>query len=311
MEKKKVLKPIAVNPKAKKQIEKAAKDVAKFADKTKEKAIEAGQAAIEAAEKGKQDLDLRILQPIFQADLEATEFPKLIRIVERSNKYNEGTVCEGSIGRTSQHKGVELVSVFEDSIAAFGLSFYPDLESEFYYVDPCNKTHYIALDDYFTYLKEVRVNELEIIAQALGAKHFKVTYKEEKKSFNKKKANTVGKAKKVIEAEAKHELIEKDYAVCNIAAESYYTGHSPKRPELHYWEKDTKIQSLVASRMDEDNPLTRKTYTFQMSQTSGMKANYAVKIDGVLKALKCNGNATLESEAQNESRRYLEYQIEF
>ena len=51
MEKKKVLKPIAVNPKAKKQIEKAAKDVAKFADKTKEKAIEAGQAAIEAAEK--------------------------------------------------------------------------------------------------------------------------------------------------------------------------------------------------------------------------------------------------------------------
>ena len=63
--------------------------------------------------------------------------------------------------------------------------------------------------------------------------------------------------------------------------------------------------------MDEDNPLPRNTYTFQMSQTSGMKANDAVKIDGVLKALKCNGNATLESEAQNESRRYLEYEIEF
>lgn len=311
MEKKKIIKPIAVNPKAKKQFEKAAKDVAEFADTAKAKAIEAGQAAKVTAEKAKQDLDLKLLQPIFCEDLASIEFPKLIRIEERGAKFIDGTVCEGSIGRTSQHKGVDLVSVFEDSVDTFGLSFYPDPESEFYYVDPCNKTHYIALDDYFSYLKEVRINELEIIAQALGAKHFKVTYKEEKKSFNKKKAKAVGKAKKVIEAEAKHELIEKDYAVCNIAAESYYTGHSPKRPELHYWEKDTKIQALVASRMDEDNPLMRKTYTFQMSQSSGMKANDAAKIDGVLKALKCTGNATLESEAQNESRRYLEYEIEF
>ena len=311
MEKKKVLKPIAVNPKAKKQIEKAAKDVAKFADKTKEKAIEAGQAAIEAAEKGKQDLDLRILQPIFSTDLSNVELPKLIRIEDRTKKFIDNPVCEGSIGRSSQPKGVQLVSIFNDSIDAFGLTFYPDCESEFYYVDPSDEHRYIALDDYFTHLKEARVNELEIIAQDLGAKHFKVTYKEEKKSFTKKKGNAKLKVKKVVEADAKHESTEKNFVGFKIAAESYFPGHDPKVPELHYWEKDSKIQALITGRMDKDNPLLRKTYTLEMSKNSGMKESDAAKIDGVLKALKCTGNATLESEAQNESRRYLEYQIEF
>ena len=311
MEKKKALKPIAVNPKAKKQIQKAAKDVAKLADKTKEKAFEAGQAAKEAAEKGKQDLDLRILQPIFQTDLESTEFPKLIRIVERNNKYDEGTICEGSIGHTSHPNRVQLVNIFTDSIDAFGLTFYPDCDSEFYYVNPSDKTHYIALDDYFAYLKKARINELQTIAQDLGATHFKVTYKEEKKSFTKKKGNTKFKIKKVAEAEAKHESTQKNFVDFRIAAESRFPGHTPKLPEIHYWEKDSDIQTLIAMRMNEDTPLLEHKLTFEMSQSSGMKISDAVKIDGVLKALKCAGNATLESEAQNESRRYLEYEIEF
>ena len=36
-----------------------------------------------------------------------------------------------------------------------------------------------------------------------------------------------------------------------------------------------------------------------------------IKIDAVLKGLKYSGNATVTSEAKNESRRYLEYDIEF
>lgn len=69
----------------------------------------------------------------------------------------------------------------------YGLSFYPNSEGEFYYVDPINKDNYIALDEYFNYLKQVRISELQKIAQDLGAKYFRVTYKEEKSSFTEKK----------------------------------------------------------------------------------------------------------------------------
>ncbi|MBR5248713.1 MAG: hypothetical protein IKV27_07235 [Lachnospiraceae bacterium] len=49
----------------------------------------------------------------------------------------------------------------------------------------------------------------------------------------------------------------------------------------------------------------------KMSTSSGMKESDAVKIDAVLKGMKFSGNTTVSSEAQNEARRYLEYEIEF
>ena len=48
-----------------------------------------------------------------------------------------------------------------------------------------------------------------------------------------------------------------------------------------------------------------------MSNSSGIKESDAMKIDAVLKGMKVSGNATVASEAKNESRRYLEYEIEF
>ena len=42
-----------------------------------------------------------------------------------------------------------------------------------------------------------------------------------------------------------------------------------------------------------------------------MKESEAAKIDAALGAMKCAGNTTVLSEAQSESRRYLEYEIDF
>lgn len=64
-------------------------------------------------------------------------------------------------------------------------------------------------------------------------------------------------------------------------------------------------------RMDESAPLLNQKYMFKMSNSSGMKKTDAAKIDGVLKGMKISGNATVSSEAQNEARRYFEYEIKF
>ena len=96
-----------------------------------------------------------------------------------------------------------------------------------------------------------------------------------------------------------------------IAAEMTFPGHDPVKPQLKYMQRDPSIQTLVSMRMDKTAPLLHQKYMLKLSNSSGLKESDAVKIDAVLKGLKCSGNTTVYSEAQNESRRYLEYEIDF
>lgn len=258
-------------------------------------------------------LELKTLQPIFPDALDSTEFlmPKFIRVAERDKRHAESEVCQGSIGYTSNSKGFQYVNIFRDSIDYFGLMFYPDSDYEFYYVDPSDRDRYVALDEYFSYLKIARVNELQKIAQDLGAKYFKVTYKEEQTSFSEKKMKGHANAKGIATADAEHNSMEKKYSTVEIAAEMEFPGHTPIKPQLKYMQRDPSIQTLVAMRMDENAPLLNQKYMLKMSNSSGMKEADAAKIDGVLKGMKISGNATVSSEAKNEARRYLEYEIKF
>ena len=270
-----------------------------------------------AAEKARL-FELKTLQPIFAtqqddaASLDDADFlmPKFIRVTDRDKRRAESEVCQGSIGYASDQKGLHIVNIFKDSIDAFGLTFYPDCDSEFYYMDPSDRDNYIALDEYFSYLKIVRINELKKLAQDLGAKHFKVTYMEEQASFTSKKA-TVSLKTPIGKADGQHESEEKKFASIKIEADSIFPGHPPIKPQLKYLQRDPSIQNLVAMRMDETSPLIKEKFMLNLSQSSGMKENDAVKIDAVLKGMTCSGNTTVASEAKNEARRYLEYEIEF
>lgn len=257
--------------------------------------------------------ELKTLQPIFTDSLTNADFlmPKFIRITERDKKHAESEVCQGSIGYSSNQEGLRIVNIFRDSIDAFGLMFYPDFDCEFYYIDPSERDRYIALDEYFSYLKIARVNELQKIAQDLGAKHFKVTYKEEQASFSSKGVKANINAKTVASADIDRKSSEKKYSTVEIAAEMSFPGHAPIKPQLKYMQRDPSIQALIAMRMDESAPLLHQKFMLKLSNSSGMKESDAIKIDAVLKGLKCTGNTTVASEAKNESRRYLEYDIEF
>lgn len=256
--------------------------------------------------------ELKILQPIFADTLDSGDFliTKLIRVVPRDKKHTESEVCQGSVGYGSDYQGLRVVNIFTDSIEMFGLSFYPDCDSEFYYVDPSDRDRYIALDEYFGYLKIARVNELKKLAQDLGAKYFKVTYKEEQTQFTSNKVKvqaSTGKNK----MDGKHENAEKKFTTVDVEAEMSFLGHAPIKPKLKYLQRDPSIQMLITMRMNEDAPLKHEKYMLKMSNSSGLKESDAVKIDAMLKGMKLAGNTTVASEAKNEMRRYLEYEIEF
>lgn len=284
-------------------------DISAIAENISDKVKAGTEKVKDSVDEKSKELELKTLRPIFADTLNDLEFsmPKFIRVVNRDKKYVEKEVCQGSIGYHSEQKGLPIVNIFRDSVESFGLLFYPDSDCEFYYVDPSDKNKYIALDEYFSYLKVARINELQKIAQDLGAKYFRVTYKEEQTSFTKKqvKANV----KKV--ADVEHTSDKKKYSRVEIAAEMTFPGHAPVEPTLKYLQSDTSIQNLVSMRMDATGPVLHQEFMLQLSNSSGMKESDAVKIDTVLKSLKYVGNATVASEAKNESRRYLEYKIEF
>ena len=271
------------------------------------------KAIKESAEEKARQYEEYTLRPVFVGTLSEDEFKmsKFVRITERDKKRAESEVCQGSIGYEDYHNGYRVVTIFEDSIEPFGLTFYPDNDCEFYYVDPSDSKRYIALDEYFEYLKAVRVDELGRIAKALGAKHYSITYKEEKTSFSNKKAKAKAAAAKVGDVDAEHDLDNRKYSRVEIKDKASFPGKPPVKPELKYLKDDNHIKTLIAMRMDSSSPLFHKTYEIRLNQSTDMKKKEAAKIDGVLKGLKCNSEASVAVEANNETRRFLEYDIEF
>lgn len=266
----------------------------------------------ETVDERTRQLELKTLQPLFLEELNDPDFvmSKFMRVTERDKKYLESEVCQNSIGFRSDKKDLRMINIFRDSIDKFGLSFYPDCNEEFYYVNPSDREMYIALDEYFNYLKQARINELQKIAQDLGAKHFKVTYKEQKATFSKKKKE--GKTKEAIAVASVEQNLEgKDCVSVEIAAEMRFSGHDPVKPKLKYLKYDPSINNLIEMRMNEHSPVLHQKLVIKLSNSSGLKESEAAKIDAVIKGMKCGGNATLVSESQHESRRYLEYEIDF
>ena len=281
-------------------------------DSVKTSASNSGRQLSERLEKAKRDSAFKSLHPIFEEDLESAEFylSKLIRVAEMDKRHAESEICTNSIGHLSIEKELPVIHMYRNKIDAFGLKFYPDLDSEIYYADPSDRDHYIALDEYFNYMKIVRISELQEIAQSLGAKHFRVLYKEDRSESDHKKGSAKVKAAKFGTADIEHETSGQSRTSIEIAAEMECLGHEPVMPTLRYLQKEPSIQTLITLRMNK-NPMMHQKITLKLSNSSGIKVKDAAKIDAALNAMKYSANATVISEAQKEDRRYFEYEIDF
>ena len=254
--------------------------------------------------------------PLFAEDISDSIFimSKLIHVTEMDKKRAASAVCQGSIGYISESNDVKVVNIFKDHINRFGITLFPDNDSSLYYVDPCDPSLYIALNDYFSHLKIVRVNELQKIAQDLGAKHFRVTYRDLSSSSSDSSASVkLGATIKKIgnTNEVSRQTFAAQANAVEVAAEMDCPGHEPCEPTLCYLQKDPSIQSLITLRMDPASPLSHQKYTLQLSNSSGIKAYDAKKLDTAIRALKLSAGTTVESEVHKESQRFFEYEIDF
>ncbi|MBQ2765090.1 MAG: hypothetical protein IJF43_08680 [Firmicutes bacterium] len=284
-------------------------DIAIVAGSVESAAKKGSQKIKDSVEEKAKQHELKVLQPIIPE--ESLELPKFIRITERGQKYIDSNACKGSVGHYSEVKGVKLTNLFKDSIDELGIVFLTESDSEYFFADPTEPNHYIALDEYFNYMKKVRVIELERIAQNLGATYFKVLYKEEEASISKKKITFGAELTKYQKASGEQSEEKTKYSAIKIEAESHFAGHEPTLPQLKYLKNDPDIQALIEARMNDTSALTAKTKVLELKTSVGMSKSEASEIKTVLKGVKCGADASASFESNSETKSYLEYEIVF
>ncbi len=256
--------------------------------------------------------DMKTLRPLFASDIQQEGFTlsKMIRLTEMDKRRLDSDVCRGSIGYMSVQGDLNVVNIFRKDLALFPLSLYPNDHSELYYVDPIDPGYYIAFDEYFEYLQRARVGELQRIAQDLGATHFRITFKEQKRESSSHVVEANGGKKRMLHLHASSRYASKDYSTIEVAAEMDFEGHDPTLPSLSYYKEDSTIQTLIDMRMHK-NPMKHQVYTLSLNKSSGISREEAVKIDAAIHSMSLSGSTSVLSEVQNEGQKVIEYEIDF
>lgn len=255
--------------------------------------------------------DKKRLCPVYKEDLLAEDFilPTLINIVEY-DKRMENKACEGAVGFLTG-KDVKILNIYKEFINLLGVNFYPMMEETVYHIDPCVDKLYIKLDEYFAYLKKMRVDELTTVAQCLGAKHVEIILKS--KSSNTSTANMSGKMgikKNGIDFNSVR--TKNEISGVEVAAKIDFGGSDKIiEPKLVYFKNESDINALIKMRLDAENgnKILSKSYSLQYGNSSGIKISDAAKIDTSLASIKCG--VSVSNEAMAEYNTILEYNIVF
>ena len=263
-----------------------------------DKAGDGVEALAGKASDAKERIDKARFGPVFDLDQIEGNMPQVI-YVEDNQRLKSVPACKGAFGFIEKLKGMQVMRLLPKYIGLPGIKFYPDTDGVLYFRDPCDDHLYIDINDYFDYLNAVRVNELELITQDLGAKLIKVVYKEARKVF--------------VDTDTNAKADEPDeFSFTEVFTDDVYdAGENPAAPAVQYLQNDPSISSLIDRRLDSEQDVEQETNTIPCKILDGMSVDDAVKLDGILKTLKLNGNASVASAAEALERAVLEYTIEF
>lgn len=270
---------------------------------------------IAVAEKKRQD-DLINLAPIFKKDISNEELlnERIIRIVNYDARL-ENEVCKDSIGFYEKTADRKIPTLYSKFIPELGLSFYPQLSESVFIADPCIAGKYIEIDEYFNYMKQVRVNELTLVAQSLGAKSVMIELKSTTNAKSLFSKTAQAKAGPFFDAECKHQGNNTSTNSIEIWAQTTFKtaiwNGGPTVPILLYFRNESDVSSLIQMVLGSRNKVAERKYSLKASSSSGMSLNEAISIAGTLKKLKCNVGANFAKSAENESTAFLEYTIRF
>ena len=291
---------------------KAGKKVERFAQDAGEMANRIMLNAKDRVHDAQIKVDTAKYRPIFEP-INLDDFG-MVYIGEKDKKRSESEACDNSLGHYETiKKGLTVLNIYKKNAIKFPFEYYPNKGYGFYYISPINSNKLIKLEDYFEYVKDQKVAELHDIAYKIGASYVEIKYKEEKKTFISKnydfKARFKVDSKNEVNAEQKHRKTENDYSDFSVLDCAHYHNQIPTHPELNFFAGDKKIETLIeaALRGEADD----RHITIKYNSTKTIDKDTAIKIDVTLKQYKAEGNCSITSEVERESRTELDFYVEF
>ena len=267
---------------------------------------------------------LKKLNPVFWDDYNADTFsmPYMIVITTDIDRRNI-EICDGAIGWKSTQKDMEILHLYDKSVAETGLSFIPaPAKDSYYYVDDLDRSRYIKLDNYFDTMQEAMVAELAHIAFSLGAKKYTIDLAESASEFvvNNKKANlnikiplTTGKDKQKgnISTETTSQIRKRT----NIANKSNFsTGAPPEHPNLKIFKNNDLINGLIDMRLKsfmKGNKMDGYSIEIKKSSYTSLNKSIASNIDAAIKKINIKADLKMEQKAEKVEEQLLIFNIEF
>lgn len=282
-------------------------------------AAEAGVTAI--VEKSKADEYARRLKkfnPLFPEQYLSDGFniPNIIVIVDDAVRKGID-VCDGAIGWLSKESGEEVLHLYDEAITFSGIQFIPaPICNAVYYVDHFDRGRFIQADCIFSRNLKEKIDELQHIAESVGARRCIINISESSKNSKAKQksasidANTDQAKGK---ASVDYELATKNSRNQYGRIEAEFTGlRFAKRPTLKWFAYDDSINNLVETCCSGKRRVKKLTLELSGSTTATMSQAIACAIDGVfVNSLKVKGHASMKSQAKEEYQSKLLFYIEF
>ncbi|MGI6275950.1 MAG: hypothetical protein ACOYJ5_10380 [Acutalibacteraceae bacterium] len=164
-------------------------------------------------------------------------------------------------------------------------------------------------------MKQVRVNELTLVAQSLNAKSITIKLKNTTKSKSLFSKTVHAKVGPILDAD--YEWKENDTSKSSIEIWAQTTFKTaiwngrPTMPTLLYFRNESDISSLIQMILVNRSKVTERTYSMKAISSSRISFNEAVSITATLKKIKCGAGVNFAKLAENENTAFLEYTIKF
>lgn len=261
---------------------------------------------------------LRRFNPLFPEQYQNDSFniPNIIVIVDDAVRKGID-VCEGAIGWLSKESGEEVLHLYDEAIQFSGIQFIPaPICNAVYYVDHFDRGRFIQADCIFSRTLKEKVDELQHVAESVGAKRCTIDIRESSKSSKTKQTSAdlgadtdQASGKATVDYEHTSKNSRNQYG--HVEAE--FTGlRFPKRPTLKWFAHDDSINNLIETCCSGKRRVKKLSIELSGSTSATMSQSIACAIDGVInKNFSAKGNASMKSQAKNEYQSTLLFYIEF
>ena len=304
----------------------------------KKAVAEAKAGVVAIAENAKAEEHARKLKkynPLFPEQYQSENFniPNIVVIVDDAIR-RDIEVCDGAIGWLGKDTGEEVLYLYDEAIEFSGISFIPaPVCNAVYYVDNFDRSRFIQADCIFSRTMKEKIDELQHIAEFIGAKRCLIHISESSKSSKSKRvsadlgatlidpAQEVKKHKKSSSKEdAAFGKATLEYENLNNNGRKQY-GHIetefsglrfPKRPTLKWFTHDDGINNLINTCCSGKRRVKKLTLELSGSTYATMSQSTACAIDGVFhQTLKAKGQVSMKSQAKDEHQSTMLFRIEF